>query len=188
MVIKILIMGDDGVGKTTIINQYIGLKLSSTQSNGNQPNIGTKIVKSGGKEVKLQLWEVSTNFEETILLNTQVFSGADAVLMVFDVTNISTMNYIRRVRGKLLLLLNNIKIPAMLIGNKIDLRNEYEEGVDQISFNQGSEFSSELSNVDGVHIKMPYFECSAKDKDSYEKIFTFLINKMLGLFSEKPDK
>lgn len=58
--IKILIIGDSGVGKTSLLNQYCYNKFASN----NPPTVGcdfsTKVLNDfKGKNIKLQLWDIA---------------------------------------------------------------------------------------------------------------------------------
>jgi GTPase SAR1 family protein len=176
-------MGDQGVGKSTIKDQYIVLKSRPLPQNLTQAGTKSKPITTESQKFKLQLWDVNADFEKIILLDVNVFTGIHGIVLIFDVTNVHSLNYIRRIYPKLSSVLNNKNIPIILVGNKTDLRNEFETAAMHLSYEKGLYMANELSNTGLVFLRIPYFETSIEDPESYKVIFHFITTKLLGMFS-----
>ena len=88
--LKIVLIGDSGVGKTTMISSYI----SNTPEKFTNPTVGSmffsKTLKVGSKLHSLQIWD--TAGQERFKSMTQMhFQDAQGVLLVFDLTEKSTL-------------------------------------------------------------------------------------------------
>ena len=183
MVIKILLMGDIGVGKSTVKNQYLGTKSDDLTLGLSQADIGSKNIVTENQTIKLQLWDVNSDFEKIMMMDTNIFTGVHGIVFVFDVTNAHSMVYIKKIHSELNTILNFNKTPIILIGNKTDLRNEFEEGAMHVSYETGQNLAGELSKEGIIFLKIPYFETSIEDPESYSIIFNFITTKLLGMFS-----
>ncbi|KAH3766796.1 rab family GTPase [Pelomyxa schiedti] len=81
---KILVAGDPKVGKTTLIQSFIG--------NTNPPNSEgcyVKTINLEGKVVKLMLYE-TTGMQSVDTVTTSSFRGVHAIVLVFDTTRAAT--------------------------------------------------------------------------------------------------
>ena len=87
VLLKVIILGDSGVGKTALMNQYVNRKFS----NQYKPTIGadflTKVITSeDGRQVTLQIWDTA-GLERFQSLGVAFYRGADACVLVYDVTS-----------------------------------------------------------------------------------------------------
>ncbi|KAL5495855.1 hypothetical protein ACEPAI_1319 [Sanghuangporus weigelae] len=92
--IKLVIIGDSGVGKTSLRNQYITGKFST----GYRATIGTDFItktlphyQNSDESVTLQIWDTAGQ-ERFSSLSTAFFRGADAALLMFDVNRPETLH------------------------------------------------------------------------------------------------
>jgi len=88
MSIKIVIIGDSGVGKTAILQRYV-----YDTYNENSPPTFSVTFKSKevpwdnkGTTVKLNLWDTAGQ-ERYDALTKMYFKGAEAALIVYDITD-----------------------------------------------------------------------------------------------------
>ncbi|CAH6420994.1 Ras family GTPase [uncultured virus] len=85
-IVKIIVIGDSGVGKSSIVTAYCDNICPLSHS----PTIGveyrTKIIKLKGKRVKLTIWDTA-GLERFRSITSSYYRGANAVLIVFDITN-----------------------------------------------------------------------------------------------------
>jgi small GTP-binding protein len=92
--LKIVFLGDSGVGKTTILGRYIHRNFEQFT----QPTVGTmffckKLVK-GDKTYELQIWDTAGQ-EKFRSITPIYFRDANGVILVCDVTNPSSFNSLR---------------------------------------------------------------------------------------------
>ena len=117
--IKVILVGEMGTGKTSLINTAIGLnfqeKLSSTTTN----SIMNKTMTIKGKSYSVKLWD--TIGQEKYRSLTKIFmKGAKIVIFVYDITNLESfkeLNYWFDCTKEII----NEKTVMGIVGNKSDL-------------------------------------------------------------------
>ena len=81
-----IILGDSGVGKTSLMNQYVNNKFSEQYKATIGADFCTKDVTIDDKLVTLQIWDTAGQ-ERFQSLGVAFFRGADACILVYDMTN-----------------------------------------------------------------------------------------------------
>jgi len=92
---KIVIMGNSGVGKTSLLQRYTQNKFdpkNTTSTSG--AFYVTKKVYVNGLRVRLQLWDTAGQ-ERFRSMAPMYYRGANAALLLYDITNASTFDDIR---------------------------------------------------------------------------------------------
>ncbi|KAG6833611.1 hypothetical protein H0H87_004238 [Tephrocybe sp. NHM501043] len=117
---KIVIMGNSGVGKTSLLQRYTQNKFdpkNTTSTSG--AFFVTKKVYVNGLKVRLQLWDTAGQ-ERFRSMAPMYYRGANAALLLYDITNASTFNDIR---GWLEELKKNCppELIIYIVGSKADL-------------------------------------------------------------------
>lgn len=116
------------------------------------------------QDIKLQVWDTAGQ-ERFRTITTSYYRGANGIMIVFDVTDSASFEKVRY-------WLNELKehvgadMPALLVGNKIDLGRE--RTVDQAAARR---FASE------VNIRLR--ETSAKTNEGVTEAFADLVSTML---------
>ena len=122
---KILVLGDNSVGKSSLIHNYIEFEKLTTSL----PTIGIDFRVAYGKDhndrkVKLHIWDTGSHYDYKHIL-TSYYKNTAAVVIVYDITNYESF---RTIEDILLDLSNysatNIRQPIILIGNKCDLEDK----------------------------------------------------------------
>jgi len=155
LIIKLLLIGDSGVGKSCCLRFS---EDSFTPSFITTIGIDFKIrtIELDGKRVKLQIWDTAGQ-ERFRTITTAYYRGAMGILLVYDVTDERSFNNIRT-------WFSNVEqhategVNKILIGNKCDWE---EKRV--ISTEQGQALADELG--------IPFMEVSAKSNINVEKAF-----------------
>ncbi|KIK65616.1 hypothetical protein GYMLUDRAFT_39108 [Collybiopsis luxurians FD-317 M1] len=117
---KIVIMGNSGVGKTSLLHRYTQNKFdpkNTTSTSG--AFFVTKKVHVKGLKVRLQLWDTAGQ-ERFRSMAPMYYRGANAALVLYDITNASTFE---DVRGWLEELKKNCppELIIYIVGSKADL-------------------------------------------------------------------
>lgn len=157
--IKICVLGDEGVGKSSLSLQF-------TQSHFPQDfdpsieDVYTKDMNINEKNYKVHVLDTANNDEYSHLKDVQL-EQADGFILVYKVNDLESMGsaansyrHIMRIHGVL--------PPCILIGNQTDLIHER-----LISPQEGEELVSEL----GLN---KYFEASAKNNHNVNEAFAYI--------------
>ena len=145
-VCKIVLLGDGGVGKTTLINRIIKKEQQSQLTPG--LSVETKIIKTtNGKKISLVFWDFGGQ-PQFRFFQSDFLGRANFAVLVFDVTRYSSFNNLETQWYEMLKQANLVgKIKLILLGNKIDLGQTINDEVIQ-------EFASKLN--------IPYLKVSGK--------------------------
>lgn len=169
-ILKVIILGDSGVGKTSLMQQFVNGKFSHQYKATIGADFLTKDMAIDNKNVTMQLWDTAGQ-ERFQSLGVAFYRGADCCVLVYDVTNSKSFESISSWRDEFLVQAN-IKepenFPFVVIGNKIDV----EENKRLISNKKASNLCASLGNV-------PYFETSAKEAVNVEQAFDVVTRNAL---------
>ena len=163
---QLLIIGDSTVGKTSILNRYTNGEFNPHYL----ATIGLDFFKKDevidGKTIRIKIWDTAGQ-ERYKSLTQGYFRNAEGIMIVFDVSNIETFNnlkyWIQSIKTHIDV--DNDHVPAIIIGNKIDIFNR------EVTKEQGEKFSKEQN--------FEYFETSAKNGNNINECIRFLIEKVL---------
>ena len=149
---KIIFVGDDGTGKTSIINRIIVNPFNESYETSIGIDFMSKNIKFKGKTIKIQIWD-SAGTEKYKGLIPSYIRYSSIVFIVYDISNRSSFenvpNWIKFVKD-----IENTNL--VICGNKIDLNREVEMDEGQkIAKNNQAQF----------------FECSAKTNDNIKNMF-----------------
>lgn len=124
---KICIVGDGGVGKTAIIDRFLGKKFQT----GYQLTIGAEIKVYAqdidGKEIKYQIWDLAGQ-PRFKFVRSSFYKGSHAVIMVFDLTEIESLFNLFSWKQEVFKNIGYV-IPLMILGNKNDLQDPIEKRI-----------------------------------------------------------
>ncbi len=166
---KVLLLGDGGVGKTSLIRRYVVDQFGDEYIT----TIGTKVSKrdvtvpEGGVThlVSLTIWDVLGQQGYSAVQST-AFQGARAVLYVYDATRPETRAsveayWIPRVREVV------GTVPSIVAGNKVDLVEDRRRAL------------ADLEHLAGG-FAIPHFLTSAKTGEGVEAAFEKLARAAIG--------
>ncbi len=87
--IKLLMIGDSGVGKTCLLLRYANDSFSPTFITTIGIDFKIKNIDIDGTKIKLQIWDTAGQ-ERFRTITTSYFRGAQGILLVYDVTDRDT--------------------------------------------------------------------------------------------------
>ena len=84
--IKVILVGDSGVGKTCLINITIGIPFNENEKSSSASSFSKKKININKKQYIINLWD--TMGQERLRYLTQLFfNNAKIVIFVYDITN-----------------------------------------------------------------------------------------------------
>jgi Ras-related protein Rab-8A len=156
MQIKLLMIGDSGVGKTCLLLRYANDNFSPTFITTIGIDFKIKNVDVDGTRIKLQIWDTAGQ-ERFRTITTSYFRGAQGILLVYDVTDRrsfeSIRNWISQIQQHA-----DVHVNKILVGNKCDMTDEKV-----VSTEEGEKLAKEFG--------IPFWECSAKTNAHVEESF-----------------
>ena len=177
VMMKILLLGDHKVGKTTLKVKFMGKGFSSKYFQM-QESFTVKTLQLGDKEAKFQIYEmpVSEKFQSTRSLR---FAGSHGVILLFDVTQAETLHNLQSFwLEEMRKFINDGSVPTVLLGNKIDLRDN--RNTSHINQDTGKQFANTIStNYYGKPNEINYFETSEKAGNNIEIALSVLGKKII---------
>ena len=178
--IKIILLGESGVGKTNLINILMGLPFNDNEKTSASSSYSEKKVTINNKLYKLNLWD--TIGQETFRQLTKIFyKDSKIVIFVFDITSKPSFDelqnyWVKDVKDQI----GDDGIVKGVIANKIDLFLE-----EKVTTEQGEEYANSIG--------AKFLSISAKT-DGSKKFENFLMSlieeyiKIKGDIVDDPSK
>ena len=157
----ITILGIGVVGKTSLINRFLNIEIP----NNHNPTIEdtfkiSKIINY--EKLNLEILDTAGEKDYQNMFNSWVNKG-DGFILVFAINDKESFDYLKNIKNKI----NEIKgenIPIILVGNKIDLKDEREINDKDVK---------ELTKKWNVE----FIECSAKENINCDVILSLIVLK-----------
>lgn len=86
--VKVIIVGDPGVGKTSILRKFLGVPNSSQSSF--KEMYKKQIALDGDRVINLEFWDLPDNQSQVHTVPPQYFRDAKGAVVVFDVSKDGT--------------------------------------------------------------------------------------------------
>jgi len=155
-VLKVVVAGDGGVGKTSLIRRYCTGKFQESRIMTIGVDFQIQVVDLGDRTVKLSIWDIAGQ-ERFGSFRASFYRGARAVALVYDVTDPISLRNLPLWQAEIAKVAPQARF--VVVGNKIDLerkvpREKVEAWVREIGF--------------------PYLETSALTGEGVQAFFTTL--------------
>ena len=122
LLVKILIIGDSGVGKSSILIRFADDEFNVSQA----PTIGvdfkTKLMKVKNQNLKLALWDTAGQ-ERFRTLTSAYYKGAQGIILVYDCSKRESFDHITYWQEEVRKYSTNEDAVIMLVANKVDLED-----------------------------------------------------------------
>ena len=164
MLLKIITAGDGGVGKTTLLYRYVEGKFLLDTKATLGVDFYWKVFNTKNKKIDLQLWDLGGQRAFRHILKNYT-SGASGALLLFDLTNKSSLEKINEwvdiCREK------NPKLPIIFLGTKLDLKDLI------VVEDKDAEFLKEKYGF------LKYIKVSSKIDKNVNLAFQLLVNEII---------
>ena len=167
--LKILLIGTAAVGKRSLIQRFIKNRFAANYKLTVGVDILTKDVEfRPGEIATLSIWDIGGQQRFEFIRST-FYKGAAGILIIFDLTREQTYIQARKWIAEIKQIAGE-KIPFVLIGNKVDLLNNFRATIDrnraqQFAKKQGSIYI-ETSATTGVNVDEAISELTRRIIDS----------------------
>ena len=163
---KIVLLGDSGVGKSSIIARYLSGFFRDDIVSTLSATYSQKTYEKNGKRIRLNIWDTAGQ-EEFRSLGRLFYKDAYIICLVFDVTHKQSFINLKEIwYPDLKEYGEKYKIIA-LVGNKADLYEEEEVNEEEIN-----SFKDEINGK--------YFFVSAKRGQGIDKLFKSMAESFLN--------
>ena len=168
--LKIVVVGDSGVGKTNLIHRFISNSFSESSKATVGVEFSSKSYKINEHIFKIELWDTAGQ-ERYKSITAVYYKGAKGALIVYDTTLKESFNnidkWMEEIKDKTS---NDIKL--MIIGNKIDLKEFREVDIEE-GINKAKTFG------------LPIMETSALDSTNVKEAFNDLLKEIYKDMAKK---
>nr|XP_033327442.1 ras-related protein Rab-18-B-like [Megalopta genalis]XP_033327443.1 ras-related protein Rab-18-B-like [Megalopta genalis]XP_033327444.1 ras-related protein Rab-18-B-like [Megalopta genalis]XP_033327445.1 ras-related protein Rab-18-B-like [Megalopta genalis] len=163
-VLKLLIIGESNVGKSSIILRFTEGEFHENMQSTVGMDYKTKQMTVDGNTVKLAIWDTAGQ-ERFRTLTPSYYRDGQGAILVYDVTDKMTFFKLETWLTELTTYCNKTDIVKMVVGNKIDLPNR------EVSTEEGLQFARRHQTM--------YIESSAKTEDGIKCSFEELVQKII---------
>ena len=162
--IKVILIGESGTGKTSLINATMGLKFKDTVESTTTNSFSSKTVTINNKEYVLNLWD--TIGQEKFRSLTKIFiKDSKIVILVYDITRKASFNELNFWLKMIQDILGDEPVLG-ICGNKSDLFVK-----EQVKEEEVKKYSQEKN--------IPFKLTSAKNPLSFNKFLEDLVKQYL---------
>lgn len=167
-IIKIIMVGDSGVGKSSIFSRYCEKYYNDISMSTIGVDYNIKKLNINNNKVKLQIWDTAGQ-ERYRTITTSYYRGAHIIMLVFDLTNESSFAMLGNWMTEMKKYIEHNNF--ILVGNKSDQTDKF-----QIKTYDINNFVKEHNIV--------YVEVSAKNNTNISQAFEKLLPDLIVTNSE----
>lgn len=162
--IKVIIIGDSAVGKTNMLLRTCDNKFVPNHLSTIGVDFKMKLIDIDNKKLKMQLWDTAGQ-ERYKTINNIYYKGAMGIILTYAINDRNSFNnisnWLTQIREN-----SSDEVCLILAGNKSDLNDR------QVEFTEGKSLADSL--------KVPFFECSAKDGKNIEELFLTIAKNIMA--------
>jgi small GTP-binding protein len=165
---KVVLIGESGVGKTSIISRYITNTFSSILMSTTGASFATKsmYLEKEDKTVKFEIWDTAGQ-EKYRALARVFYKNASVCILVYDITRKTSLEEIKKYWYNEIKQNASENIILALAGNKSDMY-EFEEVTDD----EGKAYAKEIKAI--------FQKTSAKTENGVNELFKMIGQKFVN--------
>ena len=160
-IVKVGIVGNFSIGKTSFLNSYIEQESVNSQLSTIGVDFRSKIYNYHNKEFKLHIWDTAGQEQFSSIVRSYL-RELDVIIIMYDITDRRTFKDLKKWIDEVEFLNKNKKVVKYIVGNKKDL-----EQYRQVSFREIKKFCKDY--------KINFSEASMRDIASINVVFDTII-------------
>ena len=165
LLMKFIIVGDPGVGKSSLLQQFVDRRFSEQHDITIGVEFGKRLLDMpDGETIKLQIWDTA-GAENYRSVTRSYYRGSAAALLVYDITDRASFDHVttwlKDIRS-----LSPEQAVVMLVGTKVDLASSKR----QVPTEEGQSFA----DANGLFFR----ECSSLERTQVDEVFTQTAEKV----------
>jgi small GTP-binding protein len=176
MILKVLVLGDYGTGKSTIFSQF----LNNVPGAERRPSIKLDLIEFKrtikGKEVTVNLYDIPGR-ELTSDNRSKHYKNTCGAIIIFDISRPDSFRHAPFWLEELMNYSGIGKVPILLVGNKSDLRETSQRTLNPIDAKEYVFRLNRTTRVDGV--ENHFVELSAKAGKGLVMAIDMLVESMI---------
>ena len=163
---KVVLLGESGVGKTSIINQFINEEFLEDQESTTGATFSSKEVETkSGQIIKFVVWDTAGQ-EKFRSLTKMFYKNAIAAILVYDITRKESFEELKKYWAEQIKETSSKNIIICIAANKYDLL-EFEE----VEEGEGRKLAKDLNAI--------FKTTSAKNQTGINDLFYAIANKIV---------
>ena len=174
IIVKIVLLGKNDVGKTTLIHKYITDEFIKEHESTKEINYSF-ITTIDDKNCDLNILDTPGGDTSPITKETWIKFG-NCFLLVYSIDDKESLDYIKNIYEEICNLKENEKFSILIVGNKIDLQEN------------GRKVPKKDIESYTVNECLNFIEISAFDKDGVNEVFTNVVHDYFVIINMKQKK
>lgn len=163
--LKVLTLGECGVGKTSIILRYVDNKFNKNHLITIGLDFKVKLLNIKGRTVKMKIWDTAGQ-ERFRSISRQYYRGSDGIVLVYDVGDRNSFEkvsgWINQIHGE-----TDSNVVCILVGNKSDFNER------KVSTEEGKNLANDFG--------LDFYETSALKNLNITECFDDLVWRILKI-------
>jgi len=181
-VYKIVLIGDEDVGKEILRKRYFGYNQDFTAFDDKGLTFAIKRVENEEVKIAFQIWDLGSK-KEFDSARPYFYRDSKGAFLVFDVTNPSSFQNLPKWLEELWRRVG--RVPMIVCGNRANLR-EGKESKEIVRKELGSEYCRRIKEKTGIDVL--YIETSEETGENIETAFEYLANAIIKLVEPRNAK
>ena len=162
--IKLMVLGDSNVGKSSILTKYCKNQFLSKYITTIGIDFQIKYLNINNKRIKVQIWDTAGQ-ERYRVVTKNYFNTSNGFIIIYDITDRSSFNNINNWMDQIESFIGK-EVKCILFGNKNDLDNKRD-----VQIEEGEELAKKYN--------CPFFETSAKEGNNIEEGFKEIVMEII---------
>ena len=163
MMFKVVIVGDQFVGKTNIMSKYLKNQFHEDSKTTVGVEFGSKEFNFENHAIKAQIWDTAGQ-ERYRAITSAYYKGAKGAFIVYDITNKTSFESIDKWISDVRTTADK-KLTLVVIGNKCDLEEQRK-------------VTKEEGETKAAELEVAFMETSALSGENVDKAFELMVHEI----------